>query len=319
MTSAEIVRRASPINPGLTCEDDMKPTGKTHKKTQTARPTVQGCIYLLTNLTNGGRYVGQHVNVLTVERRWNNHVKDAFSKGGTSIYPLHRAIRKMWKRDGCLKSFTAEVIWTGSVELLHEKEVRYIKKFHTYIRDPLCVVGYNLTLGGEGCRGYKHTKAVKKQHSALMTTLWSTLKTRAVYIAAFNTPEYKVALSMGQLQRYKLMTTQEKAAISKTMSRAQKLRFKDETEREKARIGAVRRFENKTEREKLSTAAIQRFVRATPKQRAVWTKAIKDGHQTPQARAKSSKGMVAFWAKMTPDERSAYWRKTHPNGNTHKK
>ena len=296
----------------------MKPTGKTHKKAKKIKQPSEprGCIYLLTNLTNGGKYVGQDQTSDPENHRWKQHKKDALA--GRSTYPLHRAMRKAHDRDKCWKGFKFEIIWHGPVSRLNWKETYYIKKLHTYIRDPLCIVGYNLTLGGEGCRGYKHTKAVKKRHSALMTALWSVFETRTVYTAAFNTPECKAALSTGQLRRYELMTAQEKVARSKAISIGNKRRFKAKAECEKASASAVRRFEDKSEREKLSAAAIQRFVHATPKQRVVWTKAIKDGHQTPQAKAKSSKGTIAFWAKMMPAERKAYWRKNHPNGNKKK-
>lgn len=39
-----------------------------------------GCIYHAVNLLNQKGYVGQHKNVLTVEGRWNTHVKAAHTK-----------------------------------------------------------------------------------------------------------------------------------------------------------------------------------------------------------------------------------------------
>ena len=47
------------------------------------------------------------------------------------------------------------------------KEIELIAKFHTYIRDPLCN-GYNMSTGGEGCRGHGMSKEGRERQRKRM-------------------------------------------------------------------------------------------------------------------------------------------------------
>jgi hypothetical protein len=53
-------------------------------------------------------------------------------------------VRKNLRETGKL-NFSAEVVWTGSIEFLNAKEILHIKKFNTFIDNGR---GYNLTTGG---------------------------------------------------------------------------------------------------------------------------------------------------------------------------
>ena len=117
---------------------------------------AQGCIYCARNKKTATPYVGQH-GTPYVERRWNQHVDDAVAG---SEYPFHRALRK----NDYERGFTWEVLWRGPVRLLDAKETHYIKKLHSYVHDPLGG-GYNITLGGVGVRGLRHTALTKLQIS----------------------------------------------------------------------------------------------------------------------------------------------------------
>lgn len=110
--------------------------------------TVSGCIYLLRNLTNGKGYVGQHSS-MKPDNRWREHIRAATVANSSCV--LHRAIRKYG-----VEHFSAEIIWSGPISKLHEKEAFYIAKLGT-----LLPLGYNMTLGGEGTRGFKHSEASK--------------------------------------------------------------------------------------------------------------------------------------------------------------
>ena len=123
---------------------------------------AHGCIYLITNFTNGKRYVGQYKNALTVIRRWKRHVGVALNTDDTR--PLYRALRKAWRRDRNLDSFEFKVIWRGPIDKLHEKEIYYIAKLHAFNGDQLGDRSYNLTKGGDGFHG-QHSKAAKKKNS----------------------------------------------------------------------------------------------------------------------------------------------------------
>lgn len=90
-------------------------------------------IYLITNLINGKKYVGQTIQ--SVKRRWDFHVCNA---GG--CVALKSAIKKYGK-----ENFKIESIYeASSLEELSKKESEYIVSYNT-----LAPNGYNLTTGGE--------------------------------------------------------------------------------------------------------------------------------------------------------------------------
>ena len=102
-----------------------------------------GYIYLITNYTNGKRYVGQTVN--PIHHRWKEHIEDSYN-GNKSNSLLHRAII----RDG-ESNFGIEVIEECGNELLNDREKMYIQVYDTfYTRER----GYNMTWGGEGHTTY---------------------------------------------------------------------------------------------------------------------------------------------------------------------
>ena len=105
---------------------------------------IQGCVYCVHNLLNEKEYIGQHHNILTVERRWNEHLQSA--KRG-SRYSFHCALRK-YRHEG----FSWDILWRGPAEKLNEKEQYYINKRHSFIDDLLGMRGYNLTTGGDTCK-----------------------------------------------------------------------------------------------------------------------------------------------------------------------
>jgi hypothetical protein len=234
----------------------------TAKKSQ----EILGCIYLLTNLTNGKRYVGQYKNAKFVERRWSRHIVVAFNMNDPR--PLYRAMRKAWRESkGQTIGFSADVIWTGAVEKLHNKEVHYIKKLHSFNCDPLGDKSYNLTKGGDGAQGYVHSKATKKKMSASALRRFEKpgareKNRRAQQLQAAqpgeserrsavrSTSEYRVKASAALKRYYASLTKQERNALAKT----------------------------------LSVAQLKRWSSATPKQRKKWIDAHNDGCRTPEAR-----------------------------------
>ena len=97
---------------------------------------MHGIVYLITNISNGKKYVGQ--TTLALEMRWKCHLKDA--RSGLQC-ALHCAIRKYG-----IKAFNVEQI--DSAETLNElnnKEVYHVLQLKT-----LAPNGYNLTAGGDG-------------------------------------------------------------------------------------------------------------------------------------------------------------------------
>lgn len=104
---------------------------------------MYGVVYLILNKVNGRKYVGQTVQPLKV--RFKEHAR---KKDNTLI---SNAIRKYGK-----ENFYCGVIKTcASKEELDYWEKYYIAALHTKK-----TYGYNLTDGGEGFVGYRHTPEV---------------------------------------------------------------------------------------------------------------------------------------------------------------
>ena len=102
-----------------------------------------GYIYLITNLENQKRYVGQTVN--TILHRWRDHVDEAY-EGNKSNSLLHRAIIKYGA-----SSFSIEQLEECQDKDLNEKVKYYIKEYDTYYTHNK---GYNMSYGGEGNTKY---------------------------------------------------------------------------------------------------------------------------------------------------------------------
>lgn len=112
-------------------------------------------IYKITHIETGGSYIGLSVNI---ESRIKAHLSAARRGETDKEYNkvLYRAIRKYGGPDNFYKNFTVEILeTTNQPEKLAELEIKYIKKFNTYL-DPK---HYNNTPGGDGVQsnsGEKH-------------------------------------------------------------------------------------------------------------------------------------------------------------------
>ena len=116
-------------------------------------------IYLVTNLLNGKRYVGQ--TRLMLERRWKQHLRDA-RNGSTTL--IGRAIRKY-----SAHVFSVSVLCAcSSQEELDAREQEYISILGTHSSKGK---GYNLTAGGFGgqhgavgpMKGKRHSAATRER------------------------------------------------------------------------------------------------------------------------------------------------------------
>lgn len=99
-----------------------------------------GYIYLITNLINGKKYVGQ--TSMTIKQRWRKHCSCA--KNEPNVIGVDAAIRKYGE-----ENFSCEIIKECPLEELDKWEIYYIKEYDTYQGDN-ADKGYNLTLGGKG-------------------------------------------------------------------------------------------------------------------------------------------------------------------------
>ena len=111
--------------------------------------TLQMIIYKATNIINNKSYIGQTTRSL--EKRMEAHIYS--SKSGKT--PFMKSMRKYGPEN---------YKWTilcrcSSKEMLNTMEYFYITHYKTHIDDG----GYNLTWGGEGTVGHKHTDESKEK------------------------------------------------------------------------------------------------------------------------------------------------------------
>lgn len=103
-----------------------------------------GIIYKVTNIVNGKIYIGQTITTLANRKRC--HINSS-KLANCSCY-FHKALKKYGE-----KNFIWEVLdHCNSKKELNEMEFHYIKQYNSF-----GVTGYNLTFGGEGSIGYKHS------------------------------------------------------------------------------------------------------------------------------------------------------------------
>lgn len=117
-----------------------------------------GYIYLVTNLINNKRYVGQ--TTLTVSERWERHQYDALMK--RDDFYFHKALRKYG-----IKNFSIEQIIECQNEELDDKECYYIDFYNTYY---LHNKGYNLTRGGGGYKKVDANKVMELWNNGFSST-----------------------------------------------------------------------------------------------------------------------------------------------------
>lgn len=101
---------------------------------------------------NGKSYIGLFSGKYLSKRK-REHKNDALCKRDNTYF--HNVIRKYgWQ------NVDYEILenYIQDFELLKEKERFYILKYDTYRPN-----GYNMTLGGDGAFGYKHTEEAKKK------------------------------------------------------------------------------------------------------------------------------------------------------------
>lgn len=108
-------------------------------------------IYKITNKVNNKIYIGLTTKPLNI--RYSEHC----SKAKSTNYYLHNAIKKYGKENFVIENI--EVCDDSNHMKIQEQY--WIQKYRSYDRN----IGYNLTLGGEGCLGLKHSDKTKMKIS----------------------------------------------------------------------------------------------------------------------------------------------------------
>jgi hypothetical protein len=284
-----------------------------------------GCVYLLTNLRNGKRYVGQDGTNDPESNRYKGHLYLALETDDPR--PLYRAIRKAYKESGGRTvGFSAEVVWRGLIEKLHEKEIYYIKKLHSYILDPKGDGSYNLTLGGEGSRGCVWSEESKRRLSKVHLQSYATNPSRSRKLSASLQAYYADEESREKLSTAHLKSYAEDPMRGERLSASLRDYYDDPARREEVSLTSKLRWES-PETRGLHSAALSLYY-ATPAARKrsseIALKWFDDptnreknaaSKRTPEHCAKQSADKLKRWGAMTSEERKAYWHATHPNGN----
>ena len=101
---------------------------------------------MFTNIINNKKYVGQAEDV---NARYKQHIKDSKYRD----YVFYRALRKYG-----IENFKFEVLEENiDIDIVNDREVYWINKMNSKLPN-----GYNMTDGGEGTHGYKHTDEAKE-------------------------------------------------------------------------------------------------------------------------------------------------------------
>jgi group I intron endonuclease len=211
-------------------------------------------VYLVTNRINGKKYVGITAN--TVRRRWWRHCYDA--KRG-SLRLLHRAIRKYGA-----EVFEVQELMSGlSRHDAGREEGRLIGDLGSHGT----VAGYNSTMGGEGCVGYRHTPA-------------SLAKMSAVHLGRAHTPEAKAKISaslkgrvVSQETRQKLAIASGSISVASRAKRAAALTGRRHTEEALTNMRAGHSFVSQETRDKIGASHLGR--RATAETKAKMSAAMR--------------------------------------------
>jgi group I intron endonuclease len=111
-------------------------------------------IYCIENLVNNKKYIGQAANI---NIRWTHHRSMLKNKNHDNQY-LQNAVTKYGFEN--FKFWIVEEC-ENNIVILNDKESYYIKFYNSKFDKN----GYNLTDGGDGCIGYKHTEESNRKNS----------------------------------------------------------------------------------------------------------------------------------------------------------
>jgi group I intron endonuclease len=119
-------------------------------------------VYKISNLLNNKIYIGKTVNI---RRRWNKHKTAAKRQNPNDFTILHRAIRKYGPENFIIEGISEHEIEEKALA----QEVYLIAVMQSTNRD----IGYNMTNGGDGVSGYKHTEESKQKMSVAKTGIFN--------------------------------------------------------------------------------------------------------------------------------------------------
>lgn len=172
----------------------------------------KGIVYLI-SFPNKKKYIG--ITTTSFKERKQSHI----SHRNSSNLPVHNALAKHKDR------VTWEIIDKGdNWNELKKMEIKYIKKYKSHISEN----GYNLTIGGDGTVGYKHSDESKLRNSERRKE------------------HFKDAKNRKKQSKAGIIAHHENPKLAKEHSRFQTKRFKDQGERDRVAEG-MRKYLSKKE------------------------------------------------------------------------
>lgn len=163
-------------------------------------------LYLVTNIVNNKRYVGQTLQSKGYKNRWKQHVKEALANRKNSRCYLHNSIVHYGAENFIVKRLLKNI----NEDDIDRLESVNIKRFNTYYKNGC---GYNMTYGGQGVHGYHHTEETKaaisrSQRGKIIDA--ETVKRReetkrlnGYYEYRRNHTDWRKRLSIAAIERYK--------------------------------------------------------------------------------------------------------------------
>lgn len=138
-------------------------------------------IYMATNKINSKEYIGQTVNSLNYRK--SQHISDALNKRNNMYFG--RSLKKYGP-----ENFDWEILHNNITNTndLNKLEIYYIKLYGTYTN------GYNLTFGGNGFSGFKHSVESRLRRSETSIGNQNGKGNKG------NTPSKKARLNMSKAQ-----------------------------------------------------------------------------------------------------------------------
>ena len=193
----------------------------------------KGIIYKATNLINSMCYIGKTVETLKERKRC--HLRKA--KKSTGHITFQDAIRI-----NGIENFKWEIIYECDEVMLDMMETFKIMVNHSHYSDG----GYNLTWGGEGSYGFKHSEETKK-------------KMREIHKGKVLTPDHKRKIGKGNKGKTCTDETKLKMSLSQR-GKNNPMYGKKLSDATKKRIGQSQKGKPKPKNRKYSTDVFERCI-----------------------------------------------------------
>ena len=253
-----------------------------------------GVIYKVINVVNDKAYIGQ--TVVGLEKRRRRHIVEA--NGKHNNFYFHNALKKYG-----LENFNWKIIeFCDSKEELDEMEFHYIKRYNS--RE----AGYNLTFGGDGIVGFKHSTATRERMSKARKGRKMTEEARLKLIlnhadfSGENNPMYGVTSPM----KGKHHTVETKLKISNHLKGR---KFSDEHKRKISEAHKGKEISKETKRKMSEASGKRRHSEETKKKISEANKGRKVSEETRRNMSRaviisnryfSSVSNAAIFLKVTP-------------------